>query len=106
MTVLYDTRLSVSSGSYGHYQASQTSSGSSQSCLWSSQSATLPSPTLQYGSNRPAPGPAPPIRQYAPIAHPYKSGVAVYVYLTLRLFVHYDAQCIGLKKRLKTLEIM
>uniref|UniRef100_A0A8C2WGU0 Spermatogenesis associated 22 n=1 Tax=Cyclopterus lumpus TaxID=8103 RepID=A0A8C2WGU0_CYCLU len=30
--------------------------------------------SAQYGSNRPAPGPAPAIRTYTPTAHPYKVG--------------------------------
>ncbi|XP_075876331.1 spermatogenesis-associated protein 22 isoform X2 [Nelusetta ayraudi] len=60
------------SGSYGHQQASQPSSGSSQSRMWCSPSISPSTPTHQYGSNRPAPGPAPAIRHYAPMAHPYK----------------------------------
>ncbi|XP_035521878.1 spermatogenesis-associated protein 22 isoform X2 [Morone saxatilis] len=62
------------SGTYGCYQASAPSSGAPQSHLWNRQG--LPPSTLpqQYGSNRPAPGPAPAMRNYAPIPHPYKAG--------------------------------
>ncbi|XP_068585615.1 spermatogenesis-associated protein 22 isoform X2 [Cebidichthys violaceus] len=61
-------------GSYGCYQASGPSSGASQSHQWNRQDIPPSTPPQQYGSNRPAPGPAPAMRTYTPIAHPYKVG--------------------------------
>ncbi|XP_041808959.1 spermatogenesis-associated protein 22 [Chelmon rostratus] len=62
------------SGPYGCYQASGPSSGASQSHLWNRQDFPPPTPPQQCGSNRPAPGPGPAMRNYAPISHPYKAG--------------------------------
>ncbi|XP_044078116.1 spermatogenesis-associated protein 22 isoform X2 [Siniperca chuatsi] len=63
------------SGTYGCYQASGPSSGAPQSHQWKRQGIYSQStPPQQYCSNRPAPGPAPAVRTYAPIPHPYKVG--------------------------------
>ncbi|KAM8742162.1 spermatogenesis-associated protein 22 [Acanthopagrus schlegelii] len=62
-----------SPGAYGCDQASGSSSGAPQSHLWSRQCVPSSTPPQQYGSNRPAPGPAPAMRHYAPITHPYKA---------------------------------
>ncbi|KAM6910936.1 spermatogenesis-associated protein 22 isoform 2-T5 [Lycodopsis pacificus] len=61
-------------GTYGCYQASGPSSGASQSHQWNRQDIPPSTPPQQYGSNRPAPGPAPAMRTYTPITHPYKVG--------------------------------
>ncbi|KAM9348930.1 spermatogenesis-associated protein 22 [Symphorus nematophorus] len=59
------------SDTYRCYTASGgQSSGASQSHLWNRQTT----PPQQYGSNRPAPGPAPAMRNYSQIPHPYKAG--------------------------------
>ncbi|XP_073336229.1 spermatogenesis-associated protein 22 [Pagrus major] len=63
-----------SAGAYGCYQASSPSSGAPQSHLWNRQCIPPSTPPQQYGSNRPAPGPAPAMRNYAPVPHPYKDG--------------------------------
>lgn len=57
--------------------------------MWCSPSISsfTPSP---YGSNRPAPGPAPAMRHYAPMAHPYKPRGSVYVDLALSLLMHME----------------
>ncbi|XP_034405504.1 spermatogenesis-associated protein 22 isoform X5 [Cyclopterus lumpus] len=62
------------SGTYGCYQASGLSAGAPESHQWNRQSIPPSTPPQQYGSNRPAPGPAPAIRTYTPTAHPYKVG--------------------------------
>ncbi|KAL6099065.1 spata22 [Pungitius sinensis] len=62
------------SGTYGCYEASGPTSGAPQSHQWNRQGIPSSTPPRQYGSSRPAPGPAPPIRTYASIAHPYKAG--------------------------------
>ncbi|XP_068457148.1 spermatogenesis-associated protein 22 isoform X2 [Clinocottus analis] len=60
------------SGTYGRYQASGLSSAAPESHQWSRQGILSSPAPQQYGSNRPAPGPAPAMRTYTPIAHPYK----------------------------------
>ncbi|KAM4726540.1 uncharacterized protein spata22 [Anableps anableps] len=60
------------SGSYGCYQASDSSSSAPQSHQWSRKDVPESAKLQQYGSNRPAPGPST-MRAYAPIAHPYKA---------------------------------
>ncbi|XP_037604007.1 spermatogenesis-associated protein 22 isoform X2 [Sebastes umbrosus] len=62
------------SGTYGCYQASAPSSGAPQILQWNRQGIQQPTPPQQYGSNRPAPGPAPAVRTYTPLPHPYKAG--------------------------------
>uniref|UniRef100_UPI0037E93F08 spermatogenesis-associated protein 22 n=1 Tax=Semicossyphus pulcher TaxID=241346 RepID=UPI0037E93F08 len=64
----------TASGSFGSYQASGPSSGAPPSLQWNRQGIQQSTPPQQYGSNRPAPGPAPSIRSYTPIPHPYKGG--------------------------------
>uniref|UniRef100_A0A3Q0SI06 Spermatogenesis associated 22 n=1 Tax=Amphilophus citrinellus TaxID=61819 RepID=A0A3Q0SI06_AMPCI len=54
--------------------ASGPSSGVPQSQEWNRQSNSKSAPAQQYGSSRPAPGPAPPIRAYGHLPHPYKAG--------------------------------
>ncbi|XP_030602547.1 spermatogenesis-associated protein 22 isoform X2 [Archocentrus centrarchus] len=61
-------------GTFGCYQASGPSSGVPQSQEWNRQSNSKSAPAQQYGSSRPAPGPAPPIRAYGHLSHPYKAG--------------------------------
>ncbi|XP_005749593.1 spermatogenesis-associated protein 22 [Pundamilia nyererei] len=60
-------------GAFGCYQASGSPSGVPQSQQWNRQSNSQSAPAQQYGSNRPAPGPAPSTRAYGPIPHPYKA---------------------------------
>ncbi|XP_059207140.1 spermatogenesis-associated protein 22 isoform X2 [Centropristis striata] len=62
------------SGTYGYHQASGQSSGSPQSQQWNRQGIQQSNPPQQYGISRPAPGPAPAMKTYAPIPHPYKVG--------------------------------
>ncbi|XP_054481854.1 spermatogenesis-associated protein 22 isoform X2 [Anoplopoma fimbria] len=62
------------SGTYGCYPASGPSSGAPQSHQWNRQGIPQSTPPKQYGGNRPAPGPAPAMRTFRPIAHPYKAG--------------------------------
>ncbi|CAJ1064357.1 LOW QUALITY PROTEIN: spermatogenesis-associated protein 22 [Xyrichtys novacula] len=61
-------------GHYGGYQTSGQSSCAPQRLQWNRQGTSQSTPPQQYGSNRPAPGPAPAIRNYAPMPHPYKGG--------------------------------
>ncbi|XP_040908023.1 spermatogenesis-associated protein 22 [Toxotes jaculatrix] len=61
-------------GTYGCYQASGPSSGASQSHQWNRQSVPQSAQPQQYDSSRPAPGPAPTKKAYAPTPHPYKVG--------------------------------
>lgn len=56
----------------GYPQASGPSSGGLQTLQWKKQSPPQSSPSQQYGSNRPAPGPAPAARAYGLMPHPYK----------------------------------
>lgn len=77
--------LCVCSGAYGPHQASQSSSGSLQMNMWCSPSLSSSTPPHPYGSNRPAPVPAPAKKLYAPMAHPSKPRGAVYDFLSLRL---------------------
>ncbi|XP_033954220.1 spermatogenesis-associated protein 22 isoform X2 [Pseudochaenichthys georgianus] len=63
-----------SSGTFGCYQASGPASSAAQSPQWKRQDVPQSAPPPQYVSNRPAPGPSPPIRAFKPIAHPYKVG--------------------------------
>ncbi|XP_049448001.1 spermatogenesis-associated protein 22 isoform X1 [Epinephelus fuscoguttatus] len=58
------------SGTYRCYQAS----GPPQSHQWNRQGISQSTPPQQYGSNRPAPGPAPAMRTYTSVPHPYKAG--------------------------------
>ncbi|XP_029029069.1 spermatogenesis-associated protein 22 isoform X2 [Betta splendens] len=60
-------------GTYGGYQASCQSSGTPQCHQWNRQSMSQSAPPQPYGSNRPAPGPAPTKRAYSPMPHPYKA---------------------------------
>ncbi|XP_029304834.1 spermatogenesis-associated protein 22 [Cottoperca gobio] len=60
------------SGTYGCYQASGPAYDAQQSHQWNRQGIPQSTPPQQYGSNRPAPGPAPAKRCYTPIPHPYK----------------------------------
>ncbi|XP_063751951.1 spermatogenesis-associated protein 22 isoform X2 [Eleginops maclovinus] len=62
------------SGTFGCYQASGTASSAAQSHQWKRQDIPQSAPPQQYVSNRPAPGPAPAIRTFKPIPHPYKVG--------------------------------
>ncbi|XP_074528986.1 spermatogenesis-associated protein 22 [Halichoeres trimaculatus] len=61
-------------GSYGGYQASGQSACAPQRLQWNRQGVSQSAPLQQYESNRPAPGPAPVMKSYAPIPHPYKDG--------------------------------
>ncbi|XP_041657819.1 spermatogenesis-associated protein 22 isoform X2 [Cheilinus undulatus] len=61
-------------GSYGSYHAPGPSTGAPPRLQWNRQGNPQSSPPQQYGSNRPAPGPSPTVRSYAPILHPYKGG--------------------------------
>ncbi|KAI3373499.1 hypothetical protein L3Q82_022086, partial [Scortum barcoo] len=49
-------------------------SGAPQSHQWNRQGFSQSPLPQQYCSNRPAPGPAPAMRNYKPIPHPYKDG--------------------------------
>ncbi|KAK2828760.1 hypothetical protein Q5P01_019794 [Channa striata] len=55
-------------------QASSPSSGTSRGHQWNKENQTQSSQSQQYGSNRPAPGPASTARPYTPVPHPYKTG--------------------------------
>lgn len=90
--------LCVYSGSYEHQQALQPSSGSSQRGMWCSPSISSYTPTHPQGSNRPAPGPAPALRHYAPMAHPYKPRGSVYVVYAQCQFQLADAHGIDLQR--------
>ncbi|KAM3869100.1 spermatogenesis-associated protein 22 [Diretmus argenteus] len=59
------------SGTYGSYQAFGPPAPQSQ---WNRENNPQSKQPQQYGSNRPAPGPAPTMRAYAPLPHPYKAG--------------------------------
>uniref|UniRef100_UPI003AB073B1 spermatogenesis-associated protein 22 n=1 Tax=Centroberyx gerrardi TaxID=166262 RepID=UPI003AB073B1 len=63
-------------GTYGCYQASgpPASASAPQSHQWNRQGNPQSNQPQQYGSNRPAPGPAPTMRAYTPLPHPYKAG--------------------------------
>ncbi|XP_029925014.1 spermatogenesis-associated protein 22 [Myripristis murdjan] len=67
-------------GTSGCYQASgpSTSASAPQSHQWNRQGGTLsyqPQQShQQYGGSRPAPGPAPTVRDYTHLPHPYKLG--------------------------------
>ncbi|XP_065819253.1 spermatogenesis-associated protein 22 [Labrus bergylta] len=65
---------SSASGTYGSYQTPGPSSSTPQRLQWNRQGIPQSTPPQQYGGNRPAPGPAPTLRSYAPISHPYKGG--------------------------------
>ncbi|GAA6218386.1 spermatogenesis-associated protein 22 isoform X2 [Lates japonicus] len=60
-------------GTSGCYQTSGLSSGASQRHQWNKQGVPQSTQPQQYDSNRPAPGPAPTRRAYAPMPHPYKA---------------------------------
>ncbi|AWP00385.1 putative spermatogenesis-associated protein 22 isoform 3 [Scophthalmus maximus] len=64
----------TAAGTIGSYQASGSSSGASQSGPWNRQCVPQSTQLQQLDSNRPAPGPAPKMRAYAPMPHPYKAG--------------------------------
>ncbi|XP_053298378.1 spermatogenesis-associated protein 22 [Pleuronectes platessa] len=61
----------IKPGTYGCYQASGSSFGASQSDQWLKPQSPQ---SQQFDTNRPAPRPAPKMRAYAPISHPYKGG--------------------------------
>ncbi|XP_056254246.1 spermatogenesis-associated protein 22 isoform X1 [Seriola aureovittata] len=63
-----------SPSTYGGYQASGPFSGPSQSHQCYRQGVSQSTQPQQYESNRPAPGPAPTTRAFAPVPHPYKGG--------------------------------
>lgn len=106
----FSQRTYISSGTYGCYQASGPSSGTSQSHMWNTQNIPPSTPAQQYGSNRPAPGPAPgpapAMRHYAPISHPYKAGGTGYVSPTFWPFVHYDGQWVDKKQTNKEIHMV
>ncbi|XP_026228428.1 spermatogenesis-associated protein 22 isoform X2 [Anabas testudineus] len=59
-------------GTSGCYQASGPASTAPQCHQWNRQSIPQSAQFQSYGSNRPAPGPAPTMRAYSPMPHPYK----------------------------------
>lgn len=83
-------RMCTSSGTYGCYQASGPSFGTSKNNLWNTQSIRPSAPAKQHVSNITAPGPAPALRHNSPLSHPYK--VQRYVSPSAWPSVHHDAQ--------------
>ncbi|XP_067351011.1 spermatogenesis-associated protein 22 [Channa argus] len=61
-------------GTYKCYQSSSSSSDASQRHPWDRQDKPQSTQSQQYGSNRPAPGPATTGRTSTPVFHPYKVG--------------------------------